>query len=115
MMATSVANSTRMRDLAVEEDQRFKIDHLVGLERSTKEMLRPSLLSRGLPTEPDPDVLAAMANLTDYDWTAMLEGVHRVAAEFLAKYRRLAVLRCRYSNSGELLDRLREIPLSDQS
>jgi hypothetical protein len=83
---------TRMRDLAVEEDQRYKIDHLVGLERSTKEMLRPSLLSRGLPTEPDPDVLATMANLTDYDWTGMLEGVRPVAAQFLAKYRRLAEL-----------------------
>jgi len=83
---------TRMRDLAVEEDQQYKIDHLVGLERSTKEMLRPSLLSRGLPTEPDPGVLATMANVTDYDWTGMLEGVRAVAAQFLAKYRRLAQL-----------------------
>lgn len=82
----------RMRDLAVDQGQKDRIDYLVRLERSTKEMLQPCLVRRGLPTDPDPQVMAAMAAITDYDWTAILEGVRPVAAGFLTKYRRLAEL-----------------------
>lgn len=82
----------RMQDLAGDEEQRNRIDFLVRLERSTKEMLQPCLASRELSTAPDAQVIAAMAAITDYDWTAMLEGVRPVAAGFLIKYRRLAEL-----------------------
>lgn len=83
---------SRMRELAQEERQRDRLDHLARLERSTKEMLQPSLLKRSLPTEPDPDILAAMSSIAEFDWTGTLQGVRPVAAEFLVKYRRLAEL-----------------------
>ena len=82
----------RMRDLAEEPAQREKIDYLVRLERSTKEMLAPYLERQGLSTQPNADVVKAMSSIEDYEWTRMLEGVRPVAATFLTKYRRLAEL-----------------------
>ena len=83
---------SRMRDLAQDEGEKAKIDHLVRLERCTKEMLVPYLRRHGLSTDPDQGVVQAMAAIDSYDWTSMLEGVRPVAATFLAKYRRLAEL-----------------------
>ena len=82
----------RMRDLAQEPAQRDKIDYLVRLERSTKEMLVPYLKRHGLSTEPNAEVVKAMSAIEDFEWTRMLEGVRPVAADFLTKYRRLAEL-----------------------
>lgn len=82
----------RMRDLAEEPAQRDKIEYLVRLERSTKEMLVPYLERHGLSTEPNAEVVKAMSSIEDYEWTRMLEGVRPVAADFLGKYRRLAEL-----------------------
>jgi hypothetical protein len=82
----------RMRDLATDPVQKDKIDYLVRLERSTKELLAPALERRGLSTEPDRAIVEAMSGLDSYDWTSMLEGVRPVAANFLVKYRRLAEL-----------------------
>ena len=83
---------TRMRDLARDPVQRDKIDHLVRLERSTKEMLAPYLERHGLSTEPNAAVVEAMSRIEEYDWTTMLQGVRPVAADFLTKYRRLGEL-----------------------
>jgi hypothetical protein len=82
----------RMGQLAADPEQKDKIDLLVRLERSTKEMLVPFLDRNGVPTEPNSAVVEAMGAIEAYDWTTMLEGVRPVAADFLTKYRRLAEL-----------------------
>lgn len=82
----------RMRELAADAQEQEKIDHLVRLERSTKEMLVPCMDRLGLPTGSDQSVLASVAALDDYEWRSMLEGVRPVAAGYLVKYRRLAEL-----------------------
>jgi hypothetical protein len=83
---------TRMAQLASDPVEKEKIEYLVRLERSTKEMLVPALRRHGLPTEADPSLLASMAGIDAYSWTKMLAGVRPVAESFLAKYRRLGEL-----------------------
>lgn len=83
---------TRMQELATDAEEKRKLEYLVRLERSTKDMLVPYLERLGLPTEPDAEILRAMGSLDSYEWAVMLEGVRPVAAQFLTKYRRLAEL-----------------------
>ena len=81
-----------MRDLTEDPSHRDKLDHLVRLERSTKEMLVPYLLRHGIPTDPDAKVVEALASVGPQTWANTLEGVRLVAASYLVKYRRLAEL-----------------------
>lgn len=85
----------RMRDLyggPGQEAERGKLDHLVRLERSTREMLAPYLERHGICAAPDPRLEGGMAALQRQEWRPLLEGVRAVAASYLAKYRRLAEL-----------------------
>lgn len=81
-----------MVDRAADAEQRTKLLALVALERETKELLAPSLQRLGLPTEPDPSILAFVRGMTDFDYSGMLDFVPAAAAEYLVSYARLREL-----------------------
>jgi hypothetical protein len=83
---------TAMADRAEDGDQKTKLLALATLERSTKELLTPSLQRFGLPTESDPAIVEFADTITDFDYHAMLDSVPAIAAEYLVSYTRLREL-----------------------
>lgn len=81
-----------LADRAEDGDQKTKLLALVALERGTKELLAPSLERLGLPIEPDQSMLDFVNGLTDFDYSAMLDSVPAVAADYLVSYGRLREL-----------------------
>lgn len=81
-----------MANLAEDVDQKAKLLALVALERDTKELLAPTMKRLGLSTEPDQSMLDFVSGMTDFDYSAMLDSVPVVAAEFLVSYARLREL-----------------------
>ena len=78
--------------LAEEPAVKDTLAWLEAVERCTKEVLVPSMERLGIPTEPDPATLEAMAAMTSYDHREGLELVVAITPEFLGYYTRLRAL-----------------------
>ena len=81
---------SRMSEIAEDASEKRKLQALACLERCTKELLMPSMVRLGIPTDPDQATLEVVAALTtEYDYGAMVGSLPTVAAEYLGYYSRL--------------------------
>ncbi len=81
-----------------------KVRVLATLERRTKEAIAPSLERAGLPTAPDPEMLAlADALATGLVWEDFLAATATVTEQYLPLYRRIGELDPSEREAADLL------------
>lgn len=84
---------TRMSEVADDPDEKAKLEALATLERCTKDLLAPSMVRLGIPTDPDEATLeVADALAADYDYPAMIASLPAVTGEYLGYYTSLRAL-----------------------
>src|SRR4051794_19232985 len=94
--ALGAALFQRMRDLTDDEERRRKIDVMRRLEDSTRELLRPVLEAKGIPTKGEAEAAEQGASLASaaaaQPWHDLLGSLEPSTAVYAESYARLRTL-----------------------
>ena len=94
--ALGAALFERLRDLTDDDERRRKIDVMRRLEESTRELLRPVLVAKGISTDGEAEAakqgVSFAAAAADQPWHELLDSLEPSTAYYAESYARLRTL-----------------------